>query len=86
MIKDVCKLRECPECGSRNVVCSETREQLICKDCGCIFEPLLGEEEKKLEKIAGIESEEKVKKVKKKSTGTKARRAKKAKRIKKKKR
>ncbi len=86
MIKDVCKLRECPECGSRNVICSETREQLICKDCGCIFEPLLEEEEKKLEKVAGIEVEEKEKKVKRKGTGTKARRVKKTKKVKRKKR
>jgi len=80
MIKDVCKLRECPECGSRNVICSETREQLICKDCGCIFEPLLEEEEKKLERIAGIESEEKVKKAKKKSKAKKTKRTGKKKR------
>jgi len=59
MIKDVCKLRECPECGSRNVICSEARQQLICKDCGCIFEPLLEEDEKKLERVAGISKEEK---------------------------
>ncbi|HDM43677.1 hypothetical protein DRJ16_02210 [Candidatus Woesearchaeota archaeon] len=76
MIKDVCKLRECPECGSRNVVCSETREQLICKDCGCIFEPLLEEEEKKLEEVAEIKVEEEAKKVKKKKTKAKAKRKK----------
>ena len=76
MIKDVCKLRECPECGSRNVVCSKTREQLICKDCGCIFEPLLEEEEKKLEEVAEIKVEEETKKVKKKKTKAKAKRKK----------
>lgn len=31
-------VRECPDCASTNVVYSEVRDQLICHDCGLIFE------------------------------------------------
>jgi len=30
---------ECPDCASHNIVYSEAREQIICHDCGLIFEP-----------------------------------------------
>mgnify|MGYP000014654836 CR=1 FL=1 len=30
---------ECPDCASMNVVNSRMREQIICRDCGLIFEP-----------------------------------------------
>jgi len=53
-MKSVCDLRECPDCASSNVVCDGDREQLICKDCGLIFEPLVPEEEEKFEKSRGI--------------------------------
>ncbi len=32
-------VRECPDCASHNIVYSEVREQIICHDCGLIFEP-----------------------------------------------
>lgn len=43
------KKDECPECGSNNVHYSKSKEQIVCRDCGAIFEELLPEEEKKFE-------------------------------------
>lgn len=43
-IKDI---TSCPDCGSMNIVHGTIREQIICRDCGLIFEPLVpGLEEK----------------------------------------
>ena len=64
-MKSVCDLRECPDCASSNVVCDGDREQLICKDCGLIFEPLAPEEEKAFEKTHNISLAEKKSKPKK---------------------
>ena len=44
------KLRECPDCGSDNVRIDEKNNQLICKDCGLIYEPLEKDLEEKFEK------------------------------------
>ena len=41
---------ECAECRSNNVHYNEKTQQIICKDCGAIFEELTPEEEKKFEK------------------------------------
>ncbi len=43
-IKDI---TSCPDCGSTNIIYGKLREQIICRDCGLIFEPLApGLEEK----------------------------------------
>jgi len=39
MIKDIHDVKECPDCASENIVYG-VREQIICRDCGLIFEPL----------------------------------------------
>lgn len=44
------KKDECAECGSKNVIYKEKDQQIICKDCGAIFEELAPEEEKKFER------------------------------------
>jgi transcription initiation factor TFIIIB Brf1 subunit/transcription initiation factor TFIIB len=31
---------ECPDCASQNIVHGTMRDQIICRDCGLIFEPL----------------------------------------------
>jgi transcription initiation factor TFIIIB Brf1 subunit/transcription initiation factor TFIIB len=54
MIKDVCELDECPECGSMNIICNSKRNQLICRECGLIYEPMTPDEEEKFEKVSGI--------------------------------
>jgi transcription initiation factor TFIIIB Brf1 subunit/transcription initiation factor TFIIB len=50
MIKNMHQVKECPECGSRNIEYKEKTSQVICKDCGLIYEPLVPEQEKKFEK------------------------------------
>jgi len=32
-------ISECPDCASQNIVHSTMRDQVICKDCGLVFEP-----------------------------------------------
>jgi len=33
------KIKQCPECGSANIVYNKNLNQIICKDCGLIYEP-----------------------------------------------
>ena len=54
MIKDVCEIKECPECGSMNIICNSKKQQVICRDCGLIYEPLTPKEEEKYERVSGI--------------------------------
>ncbi len=44
------KKDECAECGSDNIHYSKKTQQIVCRDCGAIFEELRPEEEKKFEK------------------------------------
>jgi len=47
MTMNLTDISECPDCGSTNIIHSKFREQIICRDCGLIFEPLApGIEEK----------------------------------------
>lgn len=55
MIKDIKEIKECPECGSENISHMEKEQQVVCRDCGMIFEPMAPEREKKFEKAAGFE-------------------------------
>jgi len=42
-MQDINKMDECPDCASTNIVKNEQREQIICRDCGLIFEPFVTE-------------------------------------------
>lgn len=53
-IKDIHEVKECPECASLNIVYNESKNQVICKDCGLIYEPLTPKEEEKFERVSGI--------------------------------
>lgn len=44
--KDIHSIKECPDCASQNLVYNEERQQVICRDCGLIYEPLAPEMEK----------------------------------------
>lgn len=48
-IEKSCDWGECPECGSKNIFCNEEK-QLVCKDCGAIFEKLAPGDEEQFEK------------------------------------
>jgi transcription initiation factor TFIIIB Brf1 subunit/transcription initiation factor TFIIB len=50
MIKNIRQIKECPECGSKNLRYEEEKNQVICEDCGLIYEPLVPKEEKKFER------------------------------------
>ena len=40
-VKSVKEIKACTECGSSNIIHSTFREQVICKDCGLVFEPFV---------------------------------------------
>lgn len=52
MTKNIRQFKECPECGSTNLRYEEYRNQIVCGDCGLIYEPLVPKEEKKFEKAS----------------------------------
>jgi ribosomal protein S27E len=54
VIKNIHEIKECPECASSNIVYNDKKQQIICQDCGLIYEPLTPTEEKNLEKVSGI--------------------------------
>ena len=37
---DITQMNECPDCASTNIVHGMMRDQVICRDCGLIFEEL----------------------------------------------
>lgn len=39
--KEAKEIKECPDCASLNIVFNQTRDQVVCKDCGVIFEPMI---------------------------------------------
>ena len=44
------KKDECVECSSKNVHYNKEKQQIVCRDCGAIFEELTPKEEKQFEK------------------------------------
>ena len=46
---DIHDIKECPDCASLNIVYNEGRQQVICRDCGLIYEPLTPDAEKQFE-------------------------------------
>jgi|TARA_Y100000310_G_scaffold323049_1_gene382913 transcription initiation factor TFIIIB Brf1 subunit/transcription initiation factor TFIIB len=43
---DITSVTECPECASSNVIHVEDKEQVVCQDCGNIYEPTVDEVKK----------------------------------------
>jgi len=37
MISKISKMKECPECGSLDIILNKRENELICKDCGLIY-------------------------------------------------
>jgi transcription initiation factor TFIIIB Brf1 subunit/transcription initiation factor TFIIB len=50
MIRDIKQITECPDCASSNIVHNLAREQVICRECGLIFEPLVPQIEEAFER------------------------------------
>lgn len=53
MIKDIREIKECPDCASTNIVYG-VRDQVICRDCGLIYEPLAPALEERFEITHGL--------------------------------
>jgi ribosomal protein S27E len=50
MIKNIHEVKECPDCGSTNIVYNDKENQVVCNECGTIFEPMAPQAEEKFEK------------------------------------
>lgn len=48
-MQDIREIKECPDCASANIVHNLEREQVVCRECGLIYEPLTPEEEERFE-------------------------------------
>jgi transcription initiation factor TFIIIB Brf1 subunit/transcription initiation factor TFIIB len=44
---DIQQIKECPDCASTNIIYDEKEQQVICQDCGLIYEPLAPEKKHK---------------------------------------
>ncbi len=48
-MEDIRQIKECPDCASSNIVHNLQREQVVCRECGLIYEPLTPDEEERFE-------------------------------------
>ncbi len=55
MIGNIHEVKECPDCASENIVYDNERDQVICRDCGLIYEPLTPADEERFELAHGEE-------------------------------
>ena len=54
MTIELSKLKQCPSCGSENIIYDKSKDEIICKDCRDIFSEMSKEEEEKFEKASDI--------------------------------
>ena len=71
-MSDIAKITECPDCASTNIVHGMMRDQVICRDCGLIFEEPAPMQVRKEVKVKQSKPKTKVKKTKAKKTSKKA--------------
>ncbi|MBI4918433.1 hypothetical protein HY837_00760 [archaeon] len=57
-MEELKKIKECPDCASMNILYSQMRDQVICRDCGLIFEPLVPEINSKVEKSHSLKGKQ----------------------------
>ena len=76
MIEDIHDIKECPDCASINIVYG-IRDQVICRDCGLIFEPLAPAMEERFEVSHGLAAPRSKTPKKKKAKKAKQKKAKK---------
>ncbi|MEM3154555.1 MAG: hypothetical protein QW165_03270 [Candidatus Woesearchaeota archaeon] len=48
-MQDIREIKECPDCASSNIVHNLAREQVVCRECGLIYEPLTPDMEERFE-------------------------------------
>ncbi len=71
---DIRQITECPDCASSNIVHNLNREQIICRECGLIYEPLTPAEETRFEQAHGLATKTAKKAAKPKAKAKKKRR------------
>jgi len=54
MIKNIKEVKECPECGSMRIIHNQRLQQVICKDCGMIYEPMEEADEEQFERASEV--------------------------------
>jgi len=59
VVKNIFDVKECPDCAGINLVYVESRDQIICKDCGLVYEPLAPESQTVVAVTHAIETKEK---------------------------
>ncbi len=59
MIKEIHDVKECPECASQDIIYNDKKQQVICRACGMIFEPMAPAREEQFEKASGLDKQEK---------------------------
>jgi len=71
-MSDITDIKECPDCASTDLVYSQMREQVICRECGLVYEPLapldIVSKPKKVAAKKKVVKKKPVKKVAKKKT------------------
>ena len=67
MVKDIHEIKECPDCASMDILYNERRQQVICRACGLIYEPLTPREEETYLGYLGLAKKTTPKKVKRKA-------------------
>ena len=55
MIKDIHNVKVCPECGSDQITHNDKTQQVVCRTCGMIYEPMAPKREEQFKKVAGID-------------------------------
>jgi transcription initiation factor TFIIIB Brf1 subunit/transcription initiation factor TFIIB len=50
MIKNIHEVKACPDCGSTDIKYDDKEDEVICNECGLIFEPMAPAAEKTFEK------------------------------------
>jgi transcription initiation factor TFIIIB Brf1 subunit/transcription initiation factor TFIIB len=51
---DIKKVKFCPECGSNRIRKNVKKQQIICRECGLIYETLSPKEEKRFKKASEV--------------------------------
>jgi len=45
MVKDIYEIKDCPDCGSSEIIHNEKKQHVVCRECNVIYEPLTPKEE-----------------------------------------
>ena len=52
MLTNIYEVKACPECSGANLSYLNERDQVVCRDCGLVYEPLTPKEERRLERVS----------------------------------